>query len=94
MSMKYPRSVVYENESPNKYDNWPDFLSVYGIGRSHGSNVVYKLYYFCGVVMNLKVRHCQTNHVSSFNNLGESLMFPIAVRSNVTIRLKAQFSKQ
>ena len=43
---------------PNKYESWPGFLSVYVIVRSNGINVVYKLHYFCGVVISLKIRHC------------------------------------
>ena len=79
---------------PNKYVIWPVFLSVYVILRSNVSNVLYKLHYIGGVVITLKVRHCQSNHISSFNNLDVSLMLPPAVRSNAPVRLKVQFSKQ
>ena len=79
---------------PNKYESWPGFLSVYVIVRSNGINVVYKFYHFCGVVITLKVRHCQSNNISLMNNLGLSLMLPPAVRSNAPVRLKVQYSKQ
>ena len=58
---------------PNKYESWPGFLSVYVIVSSNVINVVYKLYYFCGVVITLKVRHCQSNNISLMNNIGGSI---------------------
>ena len=79
---------------PNKYESWPGFLSVYVIVSSNGINVVYKLHYLCGVIITLKIRHCQYNNISLMNNLGVSLMLPSAVHSNAPVRLKAQFSKQ
>ena len=79
---------------PNKYESWPGFLSVYVIVRSNGINVVYKLHYFCGVVITLKVKHYQSNNLSLMNNFGVSLMLPPAVCSNVPVRLKVQYSKQ
>ena len=79
---------------PNKYESWPGFLSVYVIVRSNGINVVYKLHYFCGVVITFRVRHCQYNNVSVMNNLDVILMLPPTLRSNASVRLKVQFSKQ
>ena len=79
---------------PNKYEIWPGFLSVYVIVSSNGINVVYELYYFCGVVITLKVRHCQSNNPCVIYNIGVSLMLPPAVRSNAPVRLKVQYSKQ
>ena len=79
---------------PDKYESCTGFLSVYVIVRSNGINVVYKLHYFFGVVITLKVRHCQSNNISLMNNLCVSLMLPPAVRSNASVRLKVQFSKQ
>jgi len=78
----------------NKYESWPGFLSVYVIVRSNVINVVYKLHYFCGVVISLKLRHCGSMNITLMNNLGVSLMLPPAVRSNAPVRLKVQFSKQ
>ena len=78
----------------NKQDSWLGFLYVNVIVRSHGSNVVYKLYYLCGVVMTFKVRNCQSNHVSSFDNLYVRLMLSPAVFSNAAVSLKDQLSKQ
>ena len=79
---------------PNKYESWPGFLSVYIIVRSNGIIVSYKLHYLCGVVITLRVRHCQYNNVSVMNNLGVSLMLPTAVGRYMSARLKVQFSKQ
>ena len=73
---------------PNKYDIWPNFLSVYCTMRYHGSNVVYTLYYLCGVVLSLKLRHYQPNDIYSFNNLGASFMLPPAVCKNAPVRYK------
>ena len=79
---------------PDKYESWSGFLSVYVIVRSNGINVVYKLHYFFGVVITLKVRHCQSNNISLMNKLGVSLLLPPSVRSNEPVRLKVQLSKQ
>ena len=76
------------------YKGWTGFLSVYGIIRCYDSNIVYKLHYLCGVVISLKVGHCESNRISSLINLGVSLMLPPEVSSNPPVRLKAQFSKQ
>ena len=79
---------------PNMWECWPEFLSVYVIMRYNLSNVLYKLNYFGGAVITLKVRHCQYNNISSINNLGVCLMLPPAVRSNDPVRLKYQFYKE
>ena len=79
---------------PNNFENWTSFLSVYSIVRFNVSNVLYKLNYFGGVVITLKVRHCQSKNISLMNKLCVSLMLPPAVRSNAPVRLKVQFSKQ
>ena len=79
---------------PNKDESCPGFLSVCVIVSSYGINVVYKFHYFCGVIITLNVRNCQSIHNYSFNNLCDTLMLPPAVRSNAPVRLKLQFSKQ
>ena len=78
---------------PNKYDSWPGILSVCVIVRSYGTKVFYKLHYFYGIIITFKLRHCQSNHNSSFNNLCDTLMLPPDVRSNAPVRLKVKFSK-
>ena len=78
---------------PNKQDSGPVLLSVYGILVSHDINVVYTLYYFDVIFIYLKVRHCNSNYINFFINLGVILMLPLAVRSNAPVRLKVQLSK-
>ena len=73
---------------PNKKKSLIGFLSVYSIVKSNVSNVLYKLHYIGGVLITLKVRHCPSNHISSFDNLDVRFMLPPTVRINDPVRLK------
>ena len=79
---------------PNKKKSLIGFLSVYSIVKSNVSNVLYKLHYIGGVSITLKVRHFQSNHISSFDNLGVSFMFPPAMRRNEPVGLNLNSIKQ
>ena len=74
---------------PNKSESCNGFLFVYGIMRSHGNNVGYKLHYFYGVVVIYwNARYWNSNHICYFNIYGVSKMLPPVVCRNAPVRLK------